>query len=84
MLDVPTLHTIGMSGRLKPRIGQLVDVHPCRQTRGGGPDGHRRGRGFAFVQPSMDVVQRLTHAVADQRVDVVGLGLLEKLGNIAG
>jgi hypothetical protein len=41
-------------------------------------------RPIPFAQPPMQAVQRAAHAFSRQRVDITGLGLLEKLSNIGG
>jgi hypothetical protein len=41
-------------------------------------------RPFPFVQPLLDAVQRATHTVSRQRIDIIGFGLLEKLDHIGG
>lgn len=48
--------------------------------------GHRRPveRGLTRVHALPHVVQSMAHTVPRQRVDVDGLGLLQKLGDIAG
>jgi hypothetical protein len=77
-----TLHTIGMSSRLKFRIRPVMYVYTrwqtCQITRTG------RGfqRPFPFVQPVLQAVQRAAHAVSRQRVDIIRFGLLEKLDHI--
>ena len=57
---------------------------PIRQTCH--ISGRRSGgqRPILFAQPLMQTVQRATHAFSHQRVDVIGLGLIEKLGDIGG
>ena len=81
--DQPTLHTIGLSGPLKFRIGRAVDKDPRRQTLGI----HCRYSAVLFgrlpIQAPMLVVHGLAHTVSRKCVDVVGLGLFEKRRHVA-
>jgi hypothetical protein len=52
----------------------------CHRTLGRGS----RQRPIPFAQSLMQVVQCPAHAFPGQRVDVVSLGLIEKLGDIGG
>jgi len=62
----------------------VMHDQPIRQTC------HITGRDWsvkqplAFAQPLMQAVQRAAHAFSRQRVDVIGLGLIQKLGYIGG
>ena len=52
----------------------------CHITGGGS----RVERPIPFAQPLMQAVQGAAHALSCQRVDIIGLGLVEKLGYIGG
>ena len=43
-----------------------------------------RQRPLAFAESLLEVVQRAAHSFPRQRVDVIGLGLVEKLSDIGG
>jgi endonuclease III len=61
-----------------------MHVQPCWQTcRITGPDSAVQ-RPIPLTQPLMQAVQRSAHALPRKRVHVIGLGLLEKLGDIRG
>jgi hypothetical protein len=71
-----------MPSRLKFRIGPVMHVQPCWQTCPFAGTDPAAKRPVAFTQPLMQAVQRLAHALPRQRVHVIGLGLLEKLGDV--
>ena len=60
----------------------MMDVQPCWQTCPFAGTDPAVKRPVAFTQPLMQAVQRLAHALPRQRVHVIGLGLLEKLGDV--
>lgn len=75
-----------MPGLLKLGIGILLDsvmdVPACRQTRcGNGFDklAHCRTLG---IQPSAKAVHGAVHPVPRKRVDIAGLGVVEKPGDV--
>src|SRR5258708_9881356 len=73
-----------MPSRLKFSIGPVMHVQPCWQTcRITGPDSAVQ-RPIPLTQPLMQAAQRSAHAPPRQRVPVMGLGMLEKLGHIRG
>ncbi|CAA0081873.1 Uncharacterised protein [Mycolicibacterium vanbaalenii] len=71
-----------MAGLLKLRIGAVMEVLTCRQTRGLVLDGESARRRIPLVEPSVQSVQSVVHAVAGERAHIAGLGLVEELGNI--
>ena len=76
-----------MPGRLKFRIRAPVHIKWTWQIRpvidGDMGLGNLR-RKIALVLSAMHAVQRLRHAVSGQRTDIIGLRLLQKLGDIGG
>ena len=76
-----------MPRRLKFRIGAVVCIQRRWQIRplviGDIRLGYL-GVGNPVGKPAMHTVQCFWHTVSGQRVDVVGLSLLQKLGNVGG
>ena len=62
----------------------MMDVYASRQTCQITRIGRDVQRPFPFIQPLLKAVQRPAHTVPRQRVDIIGLGLLEKLHHIGG
>lgn len=75
-----------MPGLLKLGIGILMDpvmdVLACRQTTGGNLLAEFIRRGTLLVQPSAKAVHGAVHPVPRKRVDIAGLGLVEKPGDV--
>ena len=61
-----------------------MHVRPCWQTCRFTDAGSVVKRPIPFAQTLMQDIQRTGHALARQRVHVIGLGLLEKLGHVSG
>ncbi len=59
-----------------------MHVQPCWQTCHFTGTDPAVERPVPFTQPLMQAVKRSAHALPRQRVHVIGLGLLEKLGHI--
>ena len=76
-----------MPRRLKFRIGAVVCIQRRWQIRpvviGDVCLGYL-GVGNPVGKPAMHTVQCFWHTVSGQRVDVVGLSLLQKFGNVGG
>ena len=62
----------------------MMHVWPCWQTCRITRTGSALKRPILFAQPLMQAAQRSTHALSRQRVHVMAVGLLEKLGHIGG
>ena len=60
----------------------MMHVQPCWQTCHINGSGSAVKRPIPFAQPLMQAVQRPAHALPRQRVHVIGLGLIKKLGHI--
>jgi hypothetical protein len=88
LLDVPTLHTIGMLRRAKLPI-RLRMVMPMSRYAGrltGGIKGGRQqriGDRVEVTEATVQAVQRLWHALSGQSAHVDRLGLLEKFRDVA-
>lgn len=72
-----------MPGLVKFSIRQVMDVLARRQTRNRDVFDQSAGGGITLVQASVQGVQGTVHAVPGEPVHVGGLGLLEKLGDVA-
>src|SRR6476469_8649722 len=73
-----------MSSRLKFRIRPVMHVQPIWQTCRITGSGSGVKRPLPFAQPLMQAVQCAAHAFSRQRVHVIGLGLVQKLGYVGG
>ena len=60
----------------------MMRDQPIWQTRHLSGPARSGQRPILFAQPLVQAVQRAAHAFSRQRVDVIGLGLIEKLGDI--